>query len=85
MRTIEIVEVDGSAFTVSDIPDDAKITFAGLNPGAPGQDGRGLCIRIYKGASNGGNQLAVFRGVHSFRDLSLRLSAKAKKDWVHGS
>lgn len=84
MRIIEICFADGDVSEVGNIPDDAKITFAQLNPAASGDrfGGGGLTLRIYKGSRDNGNQLAVFRNVESFRDLTLSVSVKEKKSFI---
>lgn len=76
MRTIKVISSDGT-FEVSEIPDNAKITYGGVRPDQPGL--KTNTLRIYTSANN---QLAVFQGVLSFHDLSLKLTRPVKKDWV---
>jgi len=84
MRTVRITFTNGNVQEVSGIPEDSKITFGTVHGGGtmtPG--GANLCLRIYKGSRDNGNQLAVFQGVESFIDLSLSLSLPvAKKEWI---
>jgi len=73
-RSILIELQDGGATIVEDIPANAKITFGPLAPGTrdygPSRD---CALRIYTSQSN---QLAVFRHVASFRDLSLSVRVR---------
>lgn len=71
-RSIHIEHSDGTATIVEDIPDSAKITFGPVQPGRQGY-GSDNVLRIYTSQSN---QLAVFRHVESFRDLSLSLKVR---------
>lgn len=66
-RSIEIIFEKGSRERVSGIPANAKITFGPMNPGAKGYPSE-TALRIYTSQQN---QLAVFRNVATFRDLSL--------------
>jgi hypothetical protein len=46
-----------------------------------------LTLRIYKGTRDNGHQIAVFRNVESFRDLSLtikEIETKPKQTWIDG-
>lgn len=78
-RTIKVI-FETKQVTVSGIPDGAKITYAGLRPDTPG--GKTNTLRIYS-TSRGENQLAVFRDVVSFVDMSLTVSEDlpVKKVW----
>lgn len=77
-RTIEI-ETESKKFTVSNIPDNAKITYGGLRPDQPG--GKTNTLRIY---TAGQNQLAVFREVVCFHDVSLKIEecGPIKDTWI---
>jgi hypothetical protein len=73
-RSIEVTLADGRLMRVDNIPSNAKITVGPLQPG--GKDGYGpreTALRIYTTA---GNQLAVFRDIRSFRDLSLTVKVQ---------
>lgn len=71
-RSILIESGDGNATIVDDIPATAKITFGPVSPSNRGYSGENV-LRIYTSQSN---QLAVFRGVQSFRDLSLSVRVR---------
>lgn len=68
-RSIMVISQTGTAI-VRNIPSTAKITFGPMQPGQKGSSypGTEAVLRIYTSLSN---QLAVFRNVLSFRDLSL--------------
>ncbi len=70
MRVIEVHFTD-RVVEIDNIPDDAKITFGGIRPDAPGNKTNSL--RIYKGSKDNGHQLAVFRDVLWFRDKTLTI------------
>jgi len=78
-RKIKIV-FENKEIHVDGIPDNAKITYAGLRPDQPG--GKTNTLRIYR-TSSSDNQLAVFRDVVSFVDCSLIVSEDiaVKKVW----
>lgn len=80
-RTITII-FEKKQITVSNIPDNAKITYAGIVPSQPGA--KTNTLRIYK-SSSGDNQLAIFRDVVSFIDSTLEVSEESeirtKKVW----
>ena len=83
MRTVRITFTNGNVQEVSGIPEDSKITFGTVHGGGSSVGNANLCLRIYKGSRDNGNQLAVFQGVESFIDLSLSLSLPvAKKEWI---
>lgn len=69
-REILVYLNNGEKLLVGDIPANAKITFGKLQPGERDGygSGGGNALRIYTTTNN---QLAVFCGVKSFRDLSL--------------
>ena len=71
-RSILIEHSQGGATIVDGIPASAKITFGPVQPGGRGYGGDNV-LRIYTSASN---QLAVFRDVLSFRDLSLAVRVR---------
>lgn len=71
-RSIIVEHSDGTATKVEDIPSNAKITFGALQPGKPSYH-ESHVLRIYTSQSN---QLAVFRDVASFRDMSLTISVR---------
>lgn len=76
------VYTEHDCFTVDNIPDDAKITYGGVRPDAPGT--KTNTLRIYQKAT-GVNQLAVFQGVTWFIDSSLKKTKaepEPKSDWV---
>lgn len=78
-RTIE-VHTPNKTFRVKNIPSDARITYGGTRPDQPG--GKTNTLRIYK---SGNHQLAVFREVEWFRDLSLEIEnvpSPPKKDFI---
>jgi hypothetical protein len=68
-KEILIFKNDGKQILVKNVPVDAKVTFSHVNPAGAG-GWNGYCVRIYKTESQ---QLAVFTGVESFRDLSLKV------------
>lgn len=68
-RSILVEHSDGSATIIKKIPDNAKITYGPVSPGKMTY-GSGHALRIYTSANN---QLAVFKDVESFRDLSLEV------------
>lgn len=72
-RSILIEHYDGSKSLVEDIPANAKITLGPVSMGKADYNNRDIALRIYTTA---GNQLAVFRNVNSFRDLSLSLKVQ---------
>jgi hypothetical protein len=85
-RSIFIEQSDGGATIVDDIPVSAKITFGPVQPGSRDFGNREHVLRIYTSQNN---QLAVFRNVTSFRDLSLsvrvrEVTAKAETEEVSG-
>lgn len=60
------------------VPDNATITFGPWSPPKSGvergygtDDGKRGTLRVYDGAKSTANIIAVFSGVHGFRDLSL--------------
>jgi hypothetical protein len=67
-RRILIYMDNGERVLVENIPANAKVTFSKVNPAGPGFNSIPNAVRIYTVESN---QLAVFTGVRSFRDLSL--------------
>ena len=77
-RSIEI-HTDTKVILVDNIPKDAKITYGGLRPDQPGS--RTNTLRIYTSQQN---QLAVFRDVIWFRDMSLELTERDIKvnEWA---
>jgi hypothetical protein len=90
VKEIEIVTSNGKVFHLGNVPDDAKLTFGALNPSSKGMGGPAalsLTLRIYKGTRDNGHQIAVFRNVESFRDLSLtikEIETKPKQTWIDG-
>lgn len=63
-----------------EIEDKYRFTFGPFAPGVKGgYGGTDLALRIYEGA-NKDNQVAVFRGVESVRDLSVRLFKKIRTE-----
>jgi hypothetical protein len=61
-----------------EVEDKYRFTFGPFAPGAKaGYGGADLALRIYEGA-NKDNQVAVFRGVESVRDLSVKLFKKIR-------
>lgn len=70
-RSIIIEHSDGSETRVDEIPNNAKITYGPVQPGRHGYGDN--ILRVYTSQSN---QLAVFRNVVSFRDLSLTVSTR---------
>jgi hypothetical protein len=68
-RSILVNRQGQEPLIVDGIPANAKITFGALQPGKDSFD-RTKALRIYTTANN---QLAVFTGVESFRDLSLKV------------
>ena len=75
-RSILIEHYDGAKSLVEDIPANAKITLGPVSMGKSDYNNRDIALRIYTTA---GNQLAVFRNVTSFRDLSLSLKVQSVK------
>lgn len=73
-RTLLVKMTDGTQKKVSGIPDNAKVTFSKVNPGADRGYGDPYALRIYTTQSN---QLAVFLGVTEFRDLSLTVESRS--------
>lgn len=71
-RSILIAGMDGSETLVNGIPASAKITFGPVQPGRNGYSSENV-LRIYTSQSN---QLAVFRNVASFRDLTLDVQVR---------
>ncbi len=87
MRTIEVQTSDGEVFEVSNIPEEAKITFGATNPASEASrktaySSGGYTLRIYRGSRDNGNQLAVFQNVANFRDRSLTIKKMGKKLWI---
>lgn len=85
-REILVYLSNGQKMLVGDIPANAKITFGKLQPGERDFHSGGNALRIYTTTNN---QLAVFCGVSSFRDLSLtvkeqKISRKLKSNAVTG-
>lgn len=68
-----IVDTNEGPILVEGIPDDAKITYGPMTPGSKSYQGNERTLRIYTSQTN---QLAVFVGVTSFRDLSLTISRR---------
>ena len=84
-RSILIEHSHGGATRVEEIPANAKITFGPVQPGGRAYPGDNV-LRIYTSQSN---QLAVFRDVTSFRDLSLsvqvrEVTVESESEDVHG-
>lgn len=79
-RTIEVT-TDKKVFRVKNIPDNAKITYAGVRPDQPGQKTNTLRIYIGPGQQN---QIAVFRDVVEFHDLMLEIQEQGalKQEWM---
>lgn len=76
-RSIEIVHSHGAGKSlVENIPANAKITLGPVSLSKNDYNNRDMALRIYTTA---GNQLAVFRDVISFRDLSLTLKVQQVK------
>lgn len=74
-RTILIEHREGNTTEVGNIPACSKITYGPIQPGSKGGYSSGEnVLRIYTTANN---QLAVFRDVKSFRDLSLLVTRHA--------
>lgn len=65
-----LVQTGGGRLIVDNIPANAKVTYGPVSPGKPSGYGEGNALRIYTTA---GNQLAVFKNVEYFRDLSLNV------------
>jgi hypothetical protein len=71
VRTLLIQTTHNEEFRV-EIPDEAKVTFAGINPQSPHM---GYALRVYETKEK---QLACFTDVRSFRDTALRVQRKVK-------
>lgn len=71
-RSVLVDTLEGPVI-VEGIPDDAKITFGPMTPGSKSSYGYEKTLRIYTSTTN---QLAVFVGVTSFRDLSLTIKKR---------
>lgn len=77
-RIIEFVQ-NHETYRV-EIEDKYRFTFGPFAPGAKsGYGGADLALRIYEGA-NKDNQVAVFRGVESVRDLSVKLFKRIRTE-----
>ena len=65
---------------VIELPAQYKLTFGAVNPGVQG--GHDLhCLRVYDGANTKSAHLrGVFCDVRAFRDLSIPLARKVKKE-----
>jgi hypothetical protein len=84
-RTIRVYDRRRGDFTL-EIPNESSVTFGYFNPATPkfrpDDYGRNrpsdvaaaTALRIYKGSSKNGAQLACFLDVEGFRDLSLKLT-----------
>jgi hypothetical protein len=77
---LKYLVTDNKGEFVIELPDDGwKITFAHVNPAAPergfGGDGRGYCLRVYKGKE----LRAVFGNVTGIRDLAIPLARKVER------
>jgi len=67
---------------VIELPPEYKLTFGAVNPGGQGMGGHDLhCLRVYDGANTKSAHLrGVFCDVRAFRDLSIPLARKVKKE-----
>lgn len=73
MTTYEIVTSREGTFRLT-VPSTFKVTYGMLHPGTKGGYGDGgNVLRIYEAETK---QRAIFQGVTSFRDLSLKLERK---------
>jgi hypothetical protein len=78
LRNIEFVQ-SGDTFRI-EINASQRFTYGPFTPGTKGSfGGSDNALRIYEGA-NKDNQLAVFRGVDSVRDLSVKLLKKIRTE-----
>lgn len=74
-RTILVIMNGNKRRKVSNIPSDAKITYAPVQPGSRDYN-TGNALRIYTSKEN---QLAVFTNVQEFRDLTLKVQEQTEK------
>lgn len=82
----ELLVFGSKTFRIT-IPDDAKVTFGPFSPPTGGDSRYGQrperavgTLRIYKGTKSNENIMAVFAGVHGFRDLNLEYAEEVAKE-----
>lgn len=78
-----LIETNNGSIQI-DIPDDWKVTYGPVSPGAKGY-GNDLALRIYESETK---QRAIFTGVRSFRDMSIPVRRKVTSEtgattWDH--
>lgn len=78
-RVIRVKLRNGDVIRLGGVPENAKITFAPIQPSKAGYEQKPNALRIY---TSGNNQLAVFVDVVEFRDESLWLERQVK-DRLH--